>query len=59
MNILEYIEDLMDRGMSEDDAGRCADCLYNDNWEIEDDYSYERSDIDDGYDDGCFYDDEL
>ena len=54
MNVLEYIEDLMDQGMSEDDAGRCADCLYSDEWEAEDAYSYYRSDIDDGYDDGCY-----
>ena len=59
MNVLEYIEELMDQGMSEEDAGRCADCLYSDEWEAEDDYGYYRSDIDDSYDDGCFYDSEL
>ena len=30
MNILDYIESLMDRGMSEEDASRCADIMYND-----------------------------
>ena len=59
MNVLEYIENLMDQGLSEDDAGRCVDCLYSDEWESEDDYGYYRSDIDDSYDDGCFYDNEL
>ena len=28
-------------------------------WEAEDDYGYYRSDIDDSYDDGCFFDNEL
>ena len=32
MNILEYIESLMDAGMSEEDASRCADIMYNDDW---------------------------
>ncbi len=30
MNILEYIEMLMDGGMSEEDACRCANVMYND-----------------------------
>ena len=32
MNILEHIEFLMDVGMSEEDASRCADIMYNDDW---------------------------
>lgn len=32
-NILEYIESLMDEGMSEEDACRCANIMYNDDWD--------------------------
>ena len=32
MNILEYIEFLIDGGMSEENASRCADIVYNDDW---------------------------
>lgn len=35
MNILEYIEDLMDQGYSEEDACRCADCLFSESWDTE------------------------
>ena len=38
MNILEYIEELMDHGMSEEDAGRCADIMFNLDYEPEDEY---------------------
>lgn len=35
-NILEYIDELMDRGMSEEDASRCANVMYNDGaWDDE------------------------
>ena len=33
MNILEYIEDLMDRGYSEEDASVCAYYQYSDTWD--------------------------
>lgn len=36
MNILEYIESLMDQGYSEEDASRCADCLFNLDYDCED-----------------------
>ena len=32
MDILEYIEELMDQGMTEEDAYRCANVVINDNW---------------------------
>lgn len=41
MNILEYIEELMEQGYSEEDAERCADCMFSELWESEDDYQYE------------------
>lgn len=37
MNILEYIESLIEQGYSEEDAERCADCLFSDRWESDDD----------------------
>lgn len=36
MNILEYIESLIEQGYSEEDAEKCADFLFSDNWESED-----------------------
>ena len=36
MNILDYIDSLIEQGYSEEDAERCADCLYSDYWESED-----------------------
>lgn len=36
MNILEYIDMLVDQGMSEDDAGRCADVMFNMDWDCGD-----------------------
>ena len=36
MNILEYIDSLIEQGYSEEDAERCADRLFSDNWESED-----------------------
>ena len=42
MNILEYIESLMDQGMSEESASRCAHALYSDDpWIDEDEYDYD------------------
>ncbi len=41
MNILEYIESLMDKGMSEEDASRCAYVMYNDYRDDEDDDYYD------------------
>ena len=39
-NILEYIEELMDQGMSEEDASRCANVMYGDDgWD--DDESFD------------------
>ncbi len=29
-NILDYIDELIEQGYSEEDAERCADCLYSD-----------------------------
>lgn len=37
MNILDYIEELMAQGYTEEDAERCADCMFSDYWESEDD----------------------
>ena len=37
-NILEYIEELMDGGMSEEDASKCANVMFNDDgWEDDED----------------------
>ena len=35
-NILEYIDELMDGGMSEEDASRCANVMYGDGHWTED-----------------------
>lgn len=40
MNILEYIDELIEQGYSEEDAERCADCLFSVEFES-DDYDYE------------------
>lgn len=37
MNILEYIDSLLEQGYSEEDAERCADCMFSERWESEDD----------------------
>ena len=37
MNILEYIEELISEGYSQEDAERCADFMFSDEWESEDD----------------------
>ena len=37
MNILEYIDNLIEQGYSEEDAERCADCLFSEHWESDDD----------------------
>lgn len=36
MNILEYIDELINNGMSEEDAYRCADCMYLEEFDYED-----------------------
>ena len=36
MNILEYINDLIEQGYSESDAEKCADCLFSECWESDD-----------------------
>jgi hypothetical protein len=36
-NILDYINELIEQGYSEEDAERCADCLYSEHWESDDD----------------------
>ena len=35
MNILEYINDLIEHGYSEEDAERCADVLFSDEYASE------------------------
>ena len=37
MNILDYINELIEQGYSEEDAARCADVMFSDTWESEDD----------------------
>jgi len=37
MNILEYIDELIEQGYSEENAERCADCLFSDVFEYDDD----------------------
>lgn len=34
MNILEYIDELIEQGYSEEDAERCADIMFNDDFEV-------------------------
>lgn len=36
MNILDYINELIEQGYSEEDAARCADVLFSDTWESDD-----------------------
>ena len=36
MNILEYIDSLIEQGYSEEDAERCADCMFSEVWEDDD-----------------------
>ena len=36
MNILEYIDSLIEQGYSEEDAERCADCMFSEEFESED-----------------------
>lgn len=33
MNILEYINDLIEQGYSEEDAERCADYMFSAEWD--------------------------
>lgn len=40
MNILEYIDSLIEQGYSEEDAERCADCLFSEKIESDDDECY-------------------
>lgn len=37
-NILDYINELIEQGYSEEDAERCADCMFSEHWESDDDY---------------------
>lgn len=37
-NILDYINELIEQGYSEEDAERCADYLFSEEWESDDDY---------------------
>lgn len=37
MNILEYIEDLMSQGYTEEEASICADVMFNDEYDSEED----------------------
>ena len=37
MNILEYINDLIDQGYSEADAERMADVMFSDDWDMGED----------------------
>lgn len=44
MNILDYINDLVEnQGYTEEEAERCADCLFSEYWES-DDYDYTPDD---------------
>ena len=36
MNILEYIDELLDQGYNEEDAERLADIAFGDEWEPDD-----------------------
>lgn len=36
MNILEYIEELIENGYSQEDAERCANIVFNDDFDSED-----------------------
>lgn len=36
MNILDYINELIEQGYSEEDAERCADFLFSEHWESDD-----------------------
>lgn len=38
MNILTYIDSLIDQGYSEENAEKCADCMFLDHWESDDDF---------------------
>lgn len=40
MNLLDYINELIENGYSEEDAERCADFLYSDEWESDEDDTY-------------------
>ena len=36
MNILEYIDSLIEQGYSNEDAERCAECMFSEDFSIED-----------------------
>lgn len=36
MNILDYINSLIEQGYTEEEAERCADYMFSDEWESED-----------------------
>ena len=42
MNILEYIDSLIEEGYSEEDAERCADALFSPEWDSEEDEDVEQ-----------------
>lgn len=37
MNILEYINELIEQGYTEEDAARCADVMFSDTWASDED----------------------
>lgn len=37
MTVLEFINELVEQGYSEEEAERCADYMFSDEWESEDD----------------------
>lgn len=37
MNILNYIDNLIEQGYTQEEAERCADFMFSDEWESEDD----------------------
>ena len=43
MNILDYINELIEQGYSEEDAEICADCMFSEHIEYED-YDVDTSD---------------
>ena len=44
MNILDYINELIEQGYSEEDAERCADCLFSEHWASDDNDDYTPDD---------------
>lgn len=44
MNILEYIDSLIEQGYSEENAERCADCLFSEHFETDEEEIYTPDD---------------